>query len=1112
MKKVISYLLDQKLLVNLVVVIIVLAGLFTFSKLNRESVPDTKLDMVTIVTVYPGASPNEVEELVSIPIEKKLRSISNLDKVRAYNVENVSVIAIFIEDKAKDKKKVVQDIKDAVEQVGNLPATSRKPLVSELVLDNTELISVAFTGKNDNVPYSRLREFASKSENFFYDIDGIAQVEKYGYYDREYLVQVDPDALDKYRIGMNSIVNAIRMRNIDFPGGPLRIGKKEFVLRTKGQFKNADEIRNTVIRGNDTGYALKISDVAKVTDTYAEADVHQRFNGKQAVIFKLWKKRSADEIELSDRIKKAVKGYSVPGYEDVELSFFQDQSDMTRTRISSVVEEAAVGFVILGLFMFFLMGRRMSLLVLAGIPITFMATFISMWYQGITINILSLFGMIMVLGMMVDFSIVIAENSHRYMEHGVRRREAVEKGVSEVFWSVTVTLICIIAAFMPLLLVTGFIGKFIKAIPIVIITALIASWVIAMFILPSYLNMFLKDSHVKGKDKRSATLPQKLLSKIFGKKIDKAIEKVEKEDKNFEEGLFGQVQKKYKSLVTTALTHRYITVGILIVLFIVSLSLVPIIGFKFMSTGGEEQIRVSVKLPFETNLESNLTEMKKLEKLILESVPGKEFKALHLYVGEEYTVIIDPKPGKATYKSTFDIFLVPEKNRKRTADLISLDLRKRVKQAQDSGSIASDIDIKVETVFHGPPIGKAVNVEIQGEDFEVIKQISSEYINYLSSVKGLRDISMDLESGKTEYQYTVNERMAAMTGVSAYDIGSAINASFSGAVATSVNQNEEAVGVRVRFEENAREKMSGLHDVKITNMTGGLIPLDTVSDVKVGKGYAQINRLNFKRLVQVQADVDTKVITPVQVTKLLEKKFADIEKRYPGYIIKYGGEQEDTNKSMGELGALFAAALIFIFVVLTVFTKSLIMPVVIMIAIPFALVGVIFALFTHGQALSFMSTLGLFSLAGIIVSNTLVLVQFINNFRDEGMSLKDALVEGGVVRLRPIILTAGSMVLELMPVIYGFGGKDYMVAPLALAFGYGLIFATFITLILIPCFYYIAEDMKGSMAVFLSNFGIKMSSAIYQPKISHPVVAPVVNDVIVEQPLLKKKSKKLPPR
>ena len=761
----------------------------------------------------------------------------------------------------------------------------------------------------------------------------------------------------------------------------------------------------------------------------------------------------------------------------------------------SVVHEAILGFVILGIFMFLLMGRRMSALVLAGIPVTFMITFAVMKYQGITINIVSLFGMIMVLGMMVDFSIVIAENTHRYMEKGLKRRLAIENGVSEVFLSVTVTLLCIVTAFMPLLLVSGMIGRFIEAIPVVIITTLIASWVFAMFILPYFLNKFLTESHKKGRDKGEITLPQKIASKIFGEKINWIISKEQKEDRNFEEGLFGQVQKMYKAFVVTALNHRYIVVGILVVLFIVSLLLVPKIGFKFLTGGGEEQIRIKVKMPFETSLETNLQEMKKLERIILESIPAGEFRALHLYVGEDYTEMSDPKPPKATYKSTFELYLVPEKNRKRKADDINIDLRKKLLIAQNDGILTKDFDLKLESVFLGPPVGKPVNVEIQGDDYEVMKKIADEYTGYLPTVKGVKDISIDLESGKTEYQYTVNEKMAALTKVSAYDIASAINASFSGSVATIVNQDQEEVGVRVRFPENARKDRTTLNDVKVSNMSGGLIPLDSVSNVNIYKGYSQINRLNYKRLVQVQADVDAKVITPSEVTSLLQMKFSDIEKRYPGYAVKYGGEQEDTSKSVSDLGNLFIAALIVIFVILTVYTKSLAMPLIIMIAIPFALVGVVIALFTHGQPLSFMGMLGLFSLAGIIVSNTLVLVQFINKFRDEGMPLKNALAEGGVVRLRPIILTAGSMFLELLPVMYGFGGKDYLVAPLALAFGWGLLFATFITLVLIPCFYYIAEDVKGLAAGMLALNGIYISHTIYQPKV-------LENDAYLPEPVL----------
>jgi multidrug efflux pump subunit AcrB len=800
MKKLINYLIEQKLLINLIVFSLLAAGFFSITHLNRESIPDIKFDMVTISTVYPGASPNEAEDLISIPIEKKLRSVSDIDKVRSYNVENVSLIVVFIEDQAKDKKKTVQDIKDAVEQVSGLPAVAQKPVVAEVSFDNTELISVAFTGKDGkDVPYSKLREFAKESEDFFYDIDGIAEVEKFGYYDREYLVEIDPDVMDKYRIGLNTLANAIKMRNIDYPGGPLRIGKKEFVLRTKGQFKNADEIRNTVIRGNDTGYALRVGDVAKVTDTYAEADVHHRFNGKQAVVFKLWKKRSADEIELAARVKKAAQSYSIPGYEDVHISFFNDSSETTQSRLSSVIHEAVVGFVILGLFMLMLLGRRMTAIVLLGIPVTYMTEFILMKYNGMTFNIMSLFGIIMVMGMVVDFSIVVSENSHRYLEHGLRKKDATIKGVSEVFGSVTVTLICIIIAFLPLLLVTGMIGKFVRPIPIIIISAMISGWIVAMFILPAYLNIFLKEEHDSGKGNIILSLINRIGS-AFSRNKSYHVDSIREEDDNFEKGLFGRIQRKYKEFLTTALKHQYITAGLMLVLLVISLSLIPRLVFKFMTTGGEDKIRISVKMPFETNLETNLTEMKKIESKILSTLPQNEFKSLHVYVGEEYTSLIDPKPGKATFKSTFDIYLVKEKDRHRICDEIRDDMRNRVTEMQKAKIISGDMDIKFESVMLGPPVGKPVNVEIRGKDFATISKIADEYMGYLKSVNGVYDISIDLEGGKTEYHYTVNERMAALTGVSAYDIAEALNASFSGAVATKVNQTRR----RFRYESASK--------------------------------------------------------------------------------------------------------------------------------------------------------------------------------------------------------------------------------------------------------------------------------------------------------------------
>ena len=389
--------------------------------------------------------------------------------------------------------------------------------------------------------------------------------------------------------------------------------------------------------------------------------------------------------------------------------------------------------------------------------------------------------------------------------------------------------------------------------------------------------------------------------------------------------------------------------------------------------------------------------------------------------------------------------------------------------------LSEDLNINIEAVAAAMPVGKPVNVEIRGADFDTMMKIAEKYTGFLKDMDGVYDISIDFEKGKTEYRYSANEIVAGMTGVSVNDIAQAIHASFEGVKASSIRDGEEEIGIRVRFPENARKKMKTLHDVKISNNRGGLVPLDSVTRLSITPGYAQINRLNFKRIIQVQANVDTDKVTSMEVNGRMQKQFHDISDQFPGYSISYGGEQEDTAESMAELGSLFKIALLIIFIVLAVFFGSLMTPVIVMSAIPFSLVGVIFALFVHREPMSFMTMLALFSLAGVIVSNTVTLVEFINNRRKEGDSLKDSIITGAMLRLRPVILTTGTTVLGLLPSIYGLGEKNYMVAPLALAFGYGLIFASIITLILVPCFYNIAEDIKGLNHRIMKSAGAVIS-------------------------------------
>ncbi len=1075
MLTIIKYLIKEKLIVSLIVGLIIMLGIMSAKQLNREAYPEVNFDMVSIRTIYPGGSPDELESLITVPIEKKLREVDGIDKVRSYNIENVSVIAIYIDEKASDKKQVVQDIKDAVALAEDLPSTAEEPVVEEIKIDKTEIFHAAIVAANEDVPYNVMRGVGDKLEDFFYDFDGVAEVQKFGFYDREFLIEVDPGSLSRYHLGMNNVINAISSRNIDLPGGPLRVGDDEFVLRTKGQYNNINEILNTVIRSNDGGYSIRISDIATVKDTVDEPDILERYQGKKSIIFKVLKKKSSDEIELTDKIMADMKKFVNPDPDQVSIEFFSITSDSTKDTIDSVVTNAITGFFLLALILFLMLGVRMASLVTATIPLVFMVAVIGIKSAGVTVNVISLFGMIMVLGMIVDFGIVISENFHRYMEMGYEKSDAITKGVSELVWPVTVTFLCISAAFMPLMLLTGIMGKFIKYIPIVVMICLTASWFTALFLMPTFLNVFTKNKKNKNGNTSTAL----------------------KDGEHLEKGLFGRIQIRYMKLLSKALRHRYITVGILFLMLVGSLLLVPKVGFVFSPGGGSENIEIKTYLPNSRNLQANLREIKEIEKII-QTLPKGELETIYSRVGTETPFGLDPKPGDGTHKSTISIFLTPEKDRKRTAAQIQEQLRKGFAEAQESGLISKENRINVKIQEHGPPVGDPVNVEIRGEDFAELNKIANEYTAYLKGVEGVYDIKTDFEAGKTEFRYKTDEVLASRARVSVRDVATAINASFEGVKATTVRDGEDEIGLRVRFNESARKKMRSLNDVMISNNQDGLIPLGMITSRNEQPGYSQISRLDYKRIVQVKGNLDLTKTNSVQVNKQLAAKFADIEKRYPGYYISYGGEQEETSESMAELGRYFQIALVVIFIILAIFFRSLMIPVVVMIAIPFSLIGVIFAVFLHNEPLCFMSVLAIFSLAGVIVSNTVTLVEFINIKRDDSHGLVGALTEAAALRLRPIILTTGTTVLGLFPSIYGIGEKNHMTAPLALAFGYGLIFATVITLILVPCFYHVAEDIKGKFSAILSKFGITMSSTIYQASPAAAAVIALNESAVVE--------------
>lgn len=1049
MKKIVDFLIKEKLIVTLFAIMLMIFGTISVITLNKESVPYVTLDMVMVKTIYPGAAPDDVENLVTIPMEKKIREVNHINKVLSYSMENVSVILVYLDENmnSNKRKKVVDDVEKAVKEVTDLPENVETPVFKEITSEETQAIDIAIiaTG-NTVVDYKILRQAAKDLRDKLLFVEGVARVDKKGYLDREYLIEVNPQALKNYRIGLNTVIGRLQTRNIDLPGGVLRVGDQELVLRTTGQFKNIADIENTVIFSNDAGFVTRLKDIAKVSDAFEEASVYQRINGQDAIILEVFKKQDADMIKTVDRIKSLLEENKKELKSNVSCIYFNDMSRFVKTRLESLISNAISGFILLLGILVFLLGFRMAAIVSISIPITFMAAFIGMKFGGITFNVISMFAMVMVLGMIVDCSIVVCENTYRHMENGVPRREAVERGLGEVFSSMTVTLLCIITTFAPLLLVAGLVGKFIIAIPLVIIICLAASWLCAWAVMPAYLDMF-----AKAKVKKTNLL-------------DKGDDKPK--------------QSTYKKFLTLAVRHRYFSVVILCLALVVTLFLAGrYSSFVFMPADAEA-ILIKAKMPQGTNLEMTRKAMITLEKIV--NIYDKNVvEDLGTIIGSEEGSKLDMAPKDAIHKGTIKLILVPSNQRVIGEVEVFNTVKRKIAEAKNNKLLDPRLDIKYEILRLGLPVGSAVNVQIQGQDFNVMRKIAGEYERFLQTIKGVSDIRLDMEDGKEEYRYQINESRAAQVGLSTLAIAQTIHSSFKGAVATTLKKGDEEIDLRVRFPDWARRHTSNLNDVSVANQYGGLIPLSEVTSYKKQKGINQINRKNYKRVIELKANTNESVITSLEINTLLKKKFKEIETRYPGYKVTYAGEQEDTEKSMSSLAGLFLAALFIMYMILAAFFNSLMLPVVIMICVPFSIIGIYLALFLHGnQPMTFMGVLGFFSLAGVIVENTVVLVQFINTLRKQGLSLKEAVIEGGALRFRPILLTSGTTVLGLIPTIYGLGGKDVFVAPLGLAFGYGLVFATIISLIMVPCFYHIAEDLKMNWAKLLSKVGINIDGRL----------------------------------
>ncbi len=1022
----------NSLFVNLLSVVIIIAGLISLVGLKREAFPPVSFDVVTVTTYFRGADSEKVERLVTTPLEKELKEVDNIEEMVSSSNDGVSLIYLKIASDVKNKDKVINDIQKAVDRVSNLPPdVDERPVVTEITSGEIPVIKVALSG---DLSEFKLREYADDLKDLLENIPGVSSVDKSGWRDEEYWVQPDIKKMLEFHISFAELAAALGRQNVDMPGGKLKTEKEEFTVKVKADFRSKEDIENTVIRANDLGNWIKVKDVATVKHTFEDDVTLNKVLGTRSITLVVIKRPSGDIIKIVRGVYRIIRKFKEKTPKELKISTFYDMSYYVQRRLNVLKSNGYIGLILVVGVLFLFLHPIPAAMTALGIPIAMLTTFWVMSFLGMSINLITMFGLILVLGMVVDDGIIISENTYRYIEKGLSPPQAAVKGTSEVMLPVVATVLTTVAALSPLMFMKGLLGRFVKYIPFVAIIALMASLIEAFIILPSHLADFARPIKEGGKGKS-------------------------------EKKWFKYIQRKYKRLLEVSLRNRYRVVGIVVLAFFSSLILAKFfMPFILFSSKGVEQFSIRMEARPGTSLEETNRLIKDVKDLVAK-MPDKYLDTYETVVGllrEDRGY--DPNAKQGSNFAQINVYLTPSGKRDKTAYQIIESMRPALNKIFKKLKAKGVEKLYFQEFKEGPPVGRAVDVRIRGAEFSKLKAIAKEIEDYLSGLKGTSSITDSYDLGNKEIDVIVDENKARQAYLTNSDIAFAIRCAFAGAVATTIKRSkaEKEIRVLVRLPEEARNNLDVFKHILVRNRFDNLVPLMAVAKIRYTQTLRSIKHLDGKRFIAVTADVDNQHVTSFKANSLIKKRFKNLGLTYPGYTLHFSGENKETMESLISLFRAFGIAALIIFLILATLFGSLFQPFIVMLTIPFALIGVVVAFIIHNEPLSFLALLGLVGLCGVVVNDSIVLVDFINKLKRDkrSSSTVEIVKEAGLLRLRPVLLTTITTVCGLGTVAYGIGGLDPFLRPMALAISWGLLFATFLTLIVIPCVYLIVEDIK----------------------------------------------------
>ena len=999
-------------LVNLLMLAILGVGILAAARLPLELFPSIQLELVTVNTVFPGASAEDVEKLVTIPIEDEINDISGINVIRSTSSEGLSSVVAEL-DTGVDIQKVAQEIRSEISRIEDkLPEDSEDPIVDEFDA-SFPLISVAIAG---DVSQEMLRSYALLLENELKLINGVDSIITSGLGDPAFWVYVDPDKLRQYGVSLEEVSAVIDQKNLDLPAGAVEQGDSEILVRVTGRIQKVEDLLNIPVRRSAEGRHILLRDIARIEQGEEKTRDKARVNGLPSINFWINKQKNADSIKTVETIEEKVEEFRGRVPDEIGLYITNDNSYWVEKRFETMVNSGLIGLVVVLIILALFLDLRAAIVAAVGLPVAFFGAFILMQFSGITLNVLSMFGLILVLGIIVDDAIIVAENIQRYLQLGYSPKDAAIKGTKEVAMPVVATILTNIASFIPLLIATGLIGKFMSVIPKVAIFALLVSLIEALIILPSHCADFLKP----GRANRQAR------SWVY------------------------KIRFYYMKALTFGLRHRYVTVITFVSVLVLTLGIFSKVPWVLFYTKDISEIYIKVENPSWSSIDSTRRSVEKIEDVVVETVPEHVLKNITSMIGIDIT---GQEAASGDHLATVIVEFEDFDVRKENAKVISREIRKKVEN-EVVGPVSVDF---VEA--GGPPTGKAVDLRIQGESFETLKDIAGEASGHLEGIRGVSGVGDDLIWGKPEIRVNVDEQRAAVYGLDTRTIARAIRAAVEGLTVAQTRIGTEEADIIVKYELPSGNLLSLLESYQIRSQAGGWVPLSSVVNMTVEPSMLTISRYDNERSVRVTAEVDEQVTTPTEVNASVSAFLDDTLKNFPGYNYVFGGEEEQTRESLESIQRAAIIAILLVYIILASMLKSYTQPFIIMAVLPFALIGVMVGILLRGEPLTLPALVGTVALLGIVVNDSLILMTFINS-RAEKMSKVIAVAFSAKHRFRPIILTTVTTFGGLASLMIKFRGEAAFLAPMAIALGFGLVFATFITLLLIPCLYLILDDAK----------------------------------------------------